>query len=502
MKYTSALLLLVLLILLILLTLSPTAAGDAKPVWLVVGPPGLTEAVAPLAAFRAGEGFDVRIAAPPVALAIAALGRDPAFVLIVGDFEAGQDTEEWQVAPMTRPLYRWRPPQRKTFSTDSLYGDSYGDLRPDFPVGRIPARTAAQVAAVVTKTLEFERRIPTTSDLRMLAWAGAPGYGGVIDSMATGLLVSTVRKFAPKSLDRYLISSLAGNPLCGWPPDQPATFNREWRSGAVLAAIVAHAGPRSVFAMRHGDGAVRYGLDDVRSGLAGKTPVAPVVFLTCSSGEFDGKLPCMAEVMLATPGGPPVVIAATTESHPLTNLFTGRALLTRLGTGGSRIGDVWLDGQRKAAGMRDFVMEKMLSDVEGKLEDEIDQAKLRRDQPLLYAILGDPAVKLKMPAALDVSIERMDTGWSYTVEEPEGATLLVVGRRQLPKRGRREAGAAPDNPEQAADLLAAANAREQYATVREAGAGDNWAGELTEPGWYRFVVATPTGLLVAAVELR
>lgn len=492
MRYSSVVLLLV------LLTVSPAVADEEKPIWLVVGPPGLTAAIAPLAEFRAEEGFDVRNAAPPVAAAIAALDGDPAFVLIVGDYEPGCDAEPWQVAPLTRPLYRWRRAQRMTFSTDLLYGDTDGDLLPEFPVGRIPARTAKEVAAVVAKTLAFERRIPTVSDLRMLAWAGAPGYGGIIDSMATGLLVSTVRKFAPATLDRTLISSLAGNPLCGWPPSQPATFNAEWNRGAVLAAFVAHASARSVFAMRHGEESVRYRLDDVTTGLTGKTPVAPVVFLTCSSGEFDGKLPCMGEVMLVTPGGPPVVIAATTESHPLTNLFTGRALLTRLGDGGPRIGDVWIDSQRQAAGMRDFVMEKMLSDVEGKLEDEIDQGKLKRDSASMFAILGDPAVSLKLPAPLTVKVDRTDTGWSYTVEKPEGATTLIIGRRDLPKRGRREPRVEPESPEHAAQLLAEANAKEHYTTT----ATDEWTGELTEPGWYRFVVTTRMGLRAAAVELK
>ncbi len=492
-------------LLLALLLVSPAGAEEeAKPIWLVVGPEVLTASIGPLAEFRKAEGFEVRIAEPPVANAIEALGRAPAFVLIVGDYEPGKDAEDWQVAPLTRPFYRWTRSQRTEFSTDSLYGDSDGDLMPDFPVGRIPARTAAEVAVVVAKTLAFERRTPTMADLRILSWGGAPGYGGLIDAMATGMLISTVRRYAPAWADRYLINSVFGNPLCGWPPDQPDNFNREWNRGAILASFVAHASAQAVFAMRHDEKRIMYHPGHAMLGLRGADPVAPAVFLTCYSGEFDGVIPSLAEIMLTLPGGPPVVIAATTESHPLTNLFTGRAMLIRLGGENPRIGNVWLDTQRAAAGMRDFLIEKMLQDAEGKLEDEIDIAKLRRDQALMYAILGDPAMKLKLPVSAPDSLglitEKIEGGWAWTVPKPEGATRLIVGHRAAPKPGGPRT--VPENAEEANGILARANAREHYAKVRAASADEDWTGEITEPGWYRFVVFAAGQLRVVAVELK
>jgi hypothetical protein len=254
--------------------------------------------------------------------------------------------------------------------------------------------------------------------------------------------------------------------------------------------------------MRFGEESIRYRVDDAREGLAADSPVAPVVFLTCESGRFDGERRCLAEEMLFTKGGPPAAIGATTESHPLPNLFTGRALLARLSTGSPRLGEVWVDAQRRAAKMRDFVMEKMLKDVEGSLEPEIDVAKLMRDQPLMYAILGDPALRLKLPAPLDVEVEITTDGRRYTVTKPEGATGLTVGRRARPKRGRREFRAGPANAEEAAKVLAAANAKESFNTVATMSRDEEWSGMLTEPGTWRFVAVTADGLHAAVVEVR
>ena len=55
---------------------------------------------------------------------------------------------------------------------------------------------------------------------------------------------------------------------------------------------------------------------------------------------------------------------------------------------------------------RDFMMEHLLKDAEGKLEDEISVGKLKRDQILMYALLGDPATHLRIPDLLEATVKR------------------------------------------------------------------------------------------------
>ena len=64
------------------------------------------------------------------------------------------------------------------------------------------------------------------------------------------------------------------------------------------------------------------------------------------SGNFTAK-PCQAKSLLFLPGGPVATIGATTESHPLTNYFSGACLLTALGGQEKQLGTIWLNAQKK-----------------------------------------------------------------------------------------------------------------------------------------------------------
>ena len=83
-----------------------------------------------------------------------------------GDDQADKQTQPWYLPAPRRKLYRWRAVQRKEFAADALLGDTDGDLVPDVLVGRIPARTAAQVKLVTSAVAAFEARQPGPNDLR------------------------------------------------------------------------------------------------------------------------------------------------------------------------------------------------------------------------------------------------------------------------------------------------------------------------------------------------
>ena len=68
--------------------ISPVVAEETpKPIWLAVVKPIFVEALTPLANERREEGFDVIVSTLPVDQALAAAGRRPAFLLLVGDYE-------------------------------------------------------------------------------------------------------------------------------------------------------------------------------------------------------------------------------------------------------------------------------------------------------------------------------------------------------------------------------------------------------------------------------
>ncbi len=404
----------------------------AKPLWLAVARTELAPALEPLAAKRRQDGFEVVISTKPIAESLAALPRRPHFLLLVGDDEAGKEKAAWYLAAQRKKLYRWRAAQALEYASDMAWGDLDGNGAPALPVGRIPARSREQAALVVKKIIDFESQPPTAADLQLPVWLGSPEYTETINAMASGLGVQMLQADGPAWLRPWIVSGNPRDPFCGWPLEQAGLFSRQMRGGGIAGVLMGHASADAFFSMRFQGQTIWY---DARQGteeFSRGRPVPPLIFFSCHTGDFVRAEPCQAKALLFSPGGPVAVIGATTESHPLTNYFSGVCLLQSLRGKEARLGSIWLQAQQDARRRHDFVMEMMLRDVEGKLEKEIDEAKLRRDQLLLYAILGDPATHLRLPQPLQASVEQTATGWRWQTTRPPGAARLEVGFRKVP----------------------------------------------------------------------
>ena len=410
----------------------PAKAEEAhKPIWLVVTRPLFIKAIQPLVDHRHKEGFETVISTESASEAISSLTRAPAFVLLVGDDEAGREKEAWYLASRRVEIYRWKSAQSKRFASDAALGDLDGDLMPDVPVGRIPARTEAEVKKVVNKIISFEQRQPSVDDLRLLSWAGAPGFNPAIDSIATGLMTKVLQGKAPRWVTPWLISGDAKSSFCGWPPDQSAMFTEQLKRGGILAVLVGHGEVRYFLSMQFQSRDIVYHAESVDKVLASGSPGPPVVLIWCLRGSFAGSEECLAESLLMAAGGPVAVVGASSESHPLTNYFSGVCLVEALSAGEERFGSMWLSAQKKSLTARNPVMEMVLRDVEGTLEKNIDIPKLRQDQMLIYALLGDPATRLRLPGKLHGKIKRQQDGWHWQVRKPEDATKLYVSFRPI-----------------------------------------------------------------------
>ena len=477
-----------------------TRAEEEKPIWLAVARPGLAGPLDLLAQERRNEGMEVVVSTAAVEKAVAALPRRPAFLLLVGDDEPGKEAEPWYLAAKRKPLYRWRRAQPRQFASDAAWGDLDADGLPDVPVGRIPARTPAQVELAVKKILAFQRKKPTAADLQLAVWAGSPQYGAAIDTVASEMLLVMLKTTAPRWAAPWVISGNRQHPLCGWPPDQPALFTRRMREGSVLNVLMGHASAERFFSMSDGDRPIWYTAEDAAGPLEKGPPAAPMVLFSCTSGDFTRPAPCMAESFLMLPGGPMATIAATTESHPLTNYFSSVCLLKELGSGEDRLGLVWLAGQQKARKARSFLVERVLRDVEGKLEDEIDVEKLRRDQLLMYALLGDPATRLRLPKPLVASAQRTAEGWRWKAQRPVGATRLEVGHRAAvaPRDALKQR---PAGREEARKAFEEANAALAFAPLPSPPDAGPWEGTVERPGWLRLVATGGGEIHVAVLKL-
>ena len=491
------------LFVLMLLFTPPVAAKQAaleKPIWLVVTRPTFQEAIKPLAEKRGKEGFETVVSTKHINEVIGTLKCRPAFLLLVGDDQPGEDKQPWYVPSQRRQLYRWRAPQGKEFASDTILGDFDGDLIPDIPVGRIPVRTAEQLKLVVTKILAFENKHPTLDDLRLPIWAGSAGYNQMFNYMATELLLNGVQKNASPWLRPWIISADLMHSLCGWPPDQAEMFTEQLKRGGVMAVLIGHGSADSFYSMSFNGQNIGYAAVHAQKALAAGEPVPPLVIIACSTGSFTGRENCLAESLLLMPAGPVAVIGATTESHPLPNYFSSLCLVQERGEKDKRLGSLWLAAQQNAMKTRDFIIERMLCDVEGSLEEKINIANLRRDQILMYALLGDPATRLHLPDRLVARLERDANQWQWDVDRPAGATRLYVDLRpdgqSFPKvEGQLEKVSALKLFQQADSTFA-------FKSLGEFGIDQAWRGVVSEEGTLRLVATGPGRFYVTTFMLE
>jgi hypothetical protein len=458
----------------------------------------LSASLKPLAEKRRNDGFEVVVSTETIEAALAALPRRPQFLLLVGRGEAN-DKLPGRLPAKLMKFYRWRNVQPEWFLSDMAWGDLDGDGTPDIPVGRIPARTPANVDRVVRKILAFESQPPTVADLQLTVWFGAPGYDATVNAMASGLGVTMLQTGGPPWLRPWFISGNPSDPFCGWPPDQPAKFTQQLKQGGIASVLMGHANADAFFSMMFEGRPIWYTATDAAKVLRQGPPLAPMFIFSCESGHFGGPRPCEAEEFLLMSGGPVATIAATTESHPLTNYFSGVCLLKAIGGRERRIGTLWLNVQREAKKSRNLLVESMLRDVEGKLEPEIDVAKLRRDQMLMYEIFGDPATPLRLPEPLEASIARTTTGWRWQAKKSAGAVHLDVGyrgARPLLTSGKGlRAGA-----KKAAEAFEAANAELAFTPMPSPADDGPWEGDVEHAGCIRLVARGANRMYVAVLK--
>jgi hypothetical protein len=474
-------------------------AADA-PLWLAVTTEALAPSIQPLAERRRAEGLEAVVFVGSPQDALAAHPR-PAYLLLVGDAPGPDEAPDaaWHVPSVVMPLYRWREVQRETFASDSKWGELDGDEAPDVPVGRIPARTPDEAAAVVAKILAYEDRPWVVDDLRFPLWEGSPNYGPAMDGIAAATLPALIDSTVPKWGEPAVIVGLPTSPFCGWPAEHAATFNRWLQRGGQFAILAGHGNEESFFSMSYRSEWHGYHAMHAASGLQRGSPACPTILISCLTGNFAGHGKCLAEFLLFAPGGPVAAMGATTESHPLTNALHGVALARGLKASPQRLGDLWIAGLRDSRTERNLLFESLLANVEGSLEPKIDVAKLRRDQAWMYALLGDPATRLRLPGELTATIERAGDAWRWSVDPPAGAERLEVAFRPQVKPP--APGVAIDDPAKAQAAQDQANATYAYQPIATLSANQPWRGETTERGELRLLAIGPDAWWVCVLKV-
>jgi hypothetical protein len=475
---------------------STIAAGSeqTQQTWVAVGSPERLAAVRPLAEWRKKQGFNVSLS---VDLPQSTAGTPkPDFLLLLGD--------DRDLPAQRMPYYRWESKQPETFPSDMALADFDQDGFPDFAVGRFPFSDPKAIRQAAEKTVRWEQRRPQFSDLSMPIWAGDPNFGPLIKSMAMGMMQASLDLFAPKWLDIWMLNGDAEHALGGWVEAHPQMYLQRIRQGGCFSSMMGHGRSDEFWSLDFAGKRIAWQPSHAAE-LSAAEPLAPHLIFACSCGGFHkARKWCVSESLLAAPGGPVACVAATEESHPLTNYYSSTAFLRTLKEGTARtFGRLWLELQKDALHRTEKEKELFLAHVEGQIHGKMEPALLKRDHMLLYNITGDPATRVFLPEPLPVALKRNAEGnWSWNVTKPDHAGRLRVQFRQVlssvfPAR-------ANDAPrEEAERLFAEANSRLAFHDVVELDASGEWKGSHAhQPGTLRFIAETPDGWHAFGADLR
>lgn len=474
--------------------------AETNPVWMLVGSQEMQRGAAKLIEHRRAGGFEVVMATPPVDAALAAAPQTPDYLLLLGDDAMDQPAgEEPWLRGKRHTLYRWRATQPETYVSDAVYGDVDGDGIPEIPVGRLPGRSPETIAKFSEKIVAFEGQPVTRESLHLPVWAGNPAYGDHFQAnMASNLLRQTLHREAPDWADLTLIMGNEADPFSASPPRQTHLFHGLLaRGGGLFTGLMGHGSREAFYSMPHGDAWIQYHTAHT-PGIEDGNASAPAIIFACDCGNFAHAEPSLAEALLAAPGGPVAVIAATTQSHPLPNYYSSVAWLQGIEDEKSqRLGDLWTKSQRRGYSMRNPLVELFLKGIEGKLGAELDTPQIRKDHLLLYALLGDPATALKRPLPLEVKFTPRGTTLAWKVEQPPaGAKRLLLGHRLPPPPLKPKPENLPED--EAMALFARANAALQFNALDDLAPVSHWEGEVPlKRGTLRLVVETEKALYVA-----
>ena len=374
------------------------AAAAAAPDTLVVCPAEFRAALVPWESYRREQGHELSIVEPPTTasqlhakIREAARGNDLKFVVLIGDVAAvPTDYAEAKVN------VHWG--SEPTIATDQLYADvemeggNGGDGSPDVAVGRIPADTPEELAAVVRKVLRYEQRADHGSWRRQIdVVAGAGGFGPLTDALIEGAARSVFQQVVPSSYD---VRQLKAD------PDETCT---QISAGSFAWIYLGHGlpsmldvadtprGPRPILAT--GD------VSRLRCGA--NSPLA--VLIACYTGAIDARDDSLAEELVLDEQGPIAVIAATRVTMPYGNTVLGCELLRAAFTDrAATLGEVWMQAQQQtlvSAPPNDSLRTSLDAVARGVSPPPVDLAAERREHVLLYQLLGDPLLRLNYPPA-------------------------------------------------------------------------------------------------------
>jgi hypothetical protein len=287
-----------------------------------------------------------------------------------------------------------------SIASDAPYADIDGDGAPDLAVGRIPADSTEELTAVVGKVIDYERGSNAVSYSRQVdVVAGAGGFGAASDALIEAAGRNVIRQVVPTSFD---VRHTSVKPESARVVDVRAAVRNQLTKGGLAWVYLGHGLPRQLDRVytQTGSQVPLLTNDDVANiCCTEQRPLA--VLVACYTGAIDAPGDCLAEALSLTQGGPIAVIAATRVTMPYGNTVLGYELLRACFADRPKcLGDILRLAQRRTLdeASKDSLRPSLDGLAQGLSPSPVDLPAERREHVMMYHLLGDPLLRLRLPA--------------------------------------------------------------------------------------------------------
>lgn len=342
---------------------------------------------------------------------------------------------------------------------------------PDFPLGRVPARSNDDARSLLKKIRTNESNAHLAglnggSDDDAV-WGGdrvtyiaGEGHFGPMDPLLEALFIMMVDRFVPDAFDLSMTYAKATSPYCPPPGRLTATVLDHLGAGGVLFNYVGHGWERGLDSLRWNNQRIPIlrtsDLDGLVIAANKRMPQRPVAFMSCCSvGHFDmadGEM-SFSEAMLFHPAGPIAVISGSRITHPYANTvlqkdITHALLIDRAATAGML--DYLADRALLRQDADDAEVDMLASVIARSMKWATSLKDLRIMHARMYNLLGDPATELALTEIGVKDLQVIDgrlTGTAEGIVSGEVVARIETPRPVIAKADQLQAVADENDPD-------------------------------------------------------
>jgi hypothetical protein len=410
------------------------AATSAAQNVLVVTPKPFEPALKKWRAWREAQGFRVTVR-EPVADPRKLDRKGFQYVLLLGDVKQVPCT--YIAADIIR---RWERDQR--IATDHHVADLDGDHRADLAVGRLPADTPEEAAALLDKVIAYEKNADySTWRRRINVVAGVGGFGKLQDWAIEQAATRFLSRNVPYSFDLHVTYCNPNSPFCPVPELVSKTALDRFNEGAFFVAYLGHGSKRRLDSMIFNKRRYRI-FDEEHAYELAALKGAPMVLLSaCSTGHLEAVPDSLAEVMIKQEKGPIVVIASSRVSMPYGNGVIAKELMEALFEDRApTMGAAFMQSKQRLIELREKDPDRQFIEMLATpyQPDKNRRADERVEHAYLYNLIGDPTMRVTHLKPATIAAKRTAAGIEVSGTSPvAGEALVEMVSERTPNRPKR-----------------------------------------------------------------